>query len=547
MRMRLLRSFRLRIAVLSTIFSAVVFGGFATYALKVIQRVSIESLDAELSDLTRRSLGRGRDRTWNEIYEGMVQAYVIVGHAKPRHSLPDGDHDDMRADQLTMLVLGPGREVLFEAPTWPKGIALDEFPDPDDQARPEGDFREEPRPDRMGPPGRGRGFDRRPDHGPDHGPGPAGRRPFPGPGGRPPEPPQIRLVFSHDDGHRLWRVVVMSTPFETVAVGLDQIRSTDDLQRVRTAFLIVLPLGLFLTTLASLVLTQRALRPLTRLADLTERITARGLHERLPLQDEDVEFQRLINVFNGMLDRLARSFLQATRFSADAAHELKTPLAVLQGELERGVQESVPGSEEQGRYSRLLEQITRLKSITRKLLLLATADAGELRLHLSPFDLSEAVEATGEDAAILAPHLRIERRVEPGVIVQADGDLLRQVLQNLLMNAVTYNTPDGMIGLHLREFGEHTQLTITNTGPAIPAADRDRLFERFYRADQARGHASGGTGLGLSLAREIARAHGGDLYLEQTPPGQVAFTLELPRVPQASPGQKSSSVLASGQ
>ena len=539
MRLRFLKSFRVRMMLLASTFSALVLVGFAVYALQVVHRVSMERLDGEVSELARRSLGRGRGAGWDEIHANLARAYQDFGPA--RHAPPEGAPDGAHGEGLTMLVLGPGREVLFEADSWPRGLQLDRFPDPAEHTPPEGDFRAE----RDRPPNGARERDFH--SGPKRGPGRPHRGPFPGQDGRPGGPPPVSDVFTWDDGHRLWRIAVLTTPFETLAVGLDQIRSTEDLQRVRTAFFVALPLGFLITALASLVLTQRALRPLTRLADLTERITARGLHERLPLQDEDVEFQRLINVFNGMLDRLGRSFLQATRFSADAAHELKTPLAVLQGELERGVQESVPGSEEQGRYSRLLEQITRLKSITRKLLLLATADAGELRLHLSPFDLSEAVEATGEDAAILAPHLRIERRVEPGVIVQADGDLLRQVLQNLLMNAVTYNTPDGVIGLHLREFGEHTQLTITNTGPAIPAADRDRLFERFYRADQARGHASGGTGLGLSLAREIARAHGGDLYLEQTPPGQVAFTLELPRVPQASPGQKSSSVLASGQ
>ena len=156
------------------------------------------------------------------------------------------------------------------------------------------------------------------------------------PSGRPPiRAPEAYEYFTYDHHGPRFRFCVVGNPHTTLALGVDEDRFREDIRRIQLALLFVLPLGLLLTASGSWYFTRRALRPIGMLADLTERINAQGLHERIRVKDGDAEFQRLITVFNGMLERLERSFTQATRFSADAAHELKTPLSLIRmfGEL----------------------------------------------------------------------------------------------------------------------------------------------------------------------------------------------------------------------
>ncbi|WP_415354790.1 sensor histidine kinase [Leptolyngbya sp. FACHB-1624] len=230
-----------------------------------------------------------------------------------------------------------------------------------------------------------------------------------------------------------------------------------------------------------------------------------------------------------MLERLERSFLQASRFSADAAHELKTPLTILQGELERSLQQVEPGSEVQQRLSSLLDEVRRLSSIMRKLLLLSLADAGQMSLYRVKVNLSELLFEMLEDIELLAPHLTVQSDIAPGLSVQGDRDLLKQVLQNLLSNAIKYNLEKGWIRIRAGQSQTAIQVTIANASKGIPVQDRDRIFDRFHRGDPARTRKVEGIGLGLSLAREIVRAHQGDLKLDASQMGQTAFILTLPK------------------
>ena len=183
-----------------------------------------------------------------------------------------------------------------------------------------------------------------------------------------------------------------------------------------------------------------------------------------------------------------------------------------------------------------MEEVQRLKTVIRKLLLLSLADSGQLKPHLDPMELTVAIEEAVEDAQILAPHLHIEQDLQANVWVAADKDLIRQVIQNLTSNAIKYNRPEGAIRFVLRQEGRRVRFTLHNTGNGIPPEDHDKVFERFYRADKARNRRVDGTGLGLSLSREIARAHRGDLVLESHRKENTAFTLILP-APEITPGQ----------
>jgi len=301
-----------------------------------------------------------------------------------------------------------------------------------------------------------------------------------------------------------------------------------EVARARTSFLLALPAALLLIAVGSWLVSDRALRSIESLAGVAERVTASSLDQRIPQEGVETEFRRLITVFNGMLDRLERSFGQAVRFSADAAHELRTPLMILQGVIGQALEEAPDDSDQQRMCNRLLEEVHRLKAVTQKLLLLSQADSGRLQLTLAPVELAEIVSESVEDAQPLGPTVTVTANLAPEVWVMADRELLQQAVTNLVGNAFKYNREDGVVELSLRDVDGTASLTISNTGPGIPEEDHDRLFERFYRADRSRGRRVGGVGLGLSLAREITRAHRGEVVLAESREDRTVFALTLP-------------------
>jgi two-component system heavy metal sensor histidine kinase CusS len=325
-----------------------------------------------------------------------------------------------------------------------------------------------------------------------------------------------------------WRVGILGNDSVTVVIGVNLSEYHREAARVRNAFLLIVPLGLVVLAGGGWLLASRALRPIALISRTAEGITASGLDHRVPAATDDPDLARLVEVINGMLDRLEKGFHQAVRFSADAAHELQTPLTVLQGELEEAVQRAAMGSDEQQRYSDLLEEVQRLKAITQKLLLLARADAGQLTLQLENVNLSALVESAVEDVKAIAPQLLVEQRIATNVRVKADPDLLAQVIRNMTSNAVKYSVDHGWVVFALDTTDSIAQFTLSNTGVPIPPNDQGRIFDRFFRVDKSRSRREGGAGLGLSLAREIARAHHGDLVLSPSRDEWISFTLVIP-------------------
>jgi heavy metal sensor kinase len=326
-----------------------------------------------------------------------------------------------------------------------------------------------------------------------------------------------------------WRIGVLGNDELTLVLGLNYKETQRELNHLRDRFLLTLPLALFLVGLGGWVVAGRALAPLNVIAETAEHVTARGLDQRIPESTEGPEAQRVIKVLNRMIDRLEASFRQATRFTADASHELKTPLAVMQGELENALHAAKPGSPEQELFNNLLEETQRLKTITRSLLLLAQADAGQLKLRLERVDLSAELKEMIEDAQMLAAELNLKFEVEapPELGAQADRALLHTAWFNLIANAVKYNEPGGRVLIRLGSENGQVCLTIGNSGKGIPSAEQARVFERFHRAGQESGPRIEGIGLGLSLAREIVRAHGGELVLKESRVGWTEFEAKL--------------------
>lgn len=324
-----------------------------------------------------------------------------------------------------------------------------------------------------------------------------------------------------------WRVVVRATPVGQLAIAANLNALRQEMATLRRIYVLTIPGLLLVIGGGAWAIAGQALRPVRQLSQRIGQVTAQGLHQRVPA-DPDPEFAPLIAAFNAMLERLERSFQQASRFSGDAAHELKTPLTILQGELERAIQQVQTGSAAQQTLSQLLDQVRHLSGIVRKLLLLSLADAGQMSIQRQPVDFSALVQDQLEDLSLLAPELAVTAEIEPGLEVRGDRDLLAQLMQNLITNAAKYNLPQGWVRVSVNHTDARVQLTLTNATTPLSAAEADRLFDRFYRGDPARARQTEGLGLGLSLAREIARAHGGDLVLTPSFAGEARFALHLP-------------------
>ena len=297
-----------------------------------------------------------------------------------------------------------------------------------------------------------------------------------------------------------------------------------------SAYLTALPIAVLVAAFGVWWITRKALQPLQDVADAAELIHAKALDQRLPQPPVYDEIARLVRVLNDTFDRLERSFAQAMRFSSDASHELKTPLTIMRGEIESALSTEVDNPRIESLLDSLLQQTQRLADITEKLLLLSRADAGALTLRKEPIDFSAMCHELVEDAEILALRKKIATKSEilPAIAVYADESYLRRILLNLLDNAVKYNVEGGTVSISLGKSDSLAIFRIANTGPEIPQEQGNRIFERFYRADPSRSSDTVGSGLGLSICRELALAHGGDIRLERDQPGWTAFALTLP-------------------
>jgi len=508
----MLRSFKLKMALFSLGTSGVILFAFATLFMSVIRRAGLERVDRHLQALVEGQLRHPTPAEhWARFDDSLRSLY---GESSRRRFL--------------VCAIGADGTPVYASPDWPKTLDRTRLIPPN--AGMSRGLADDPPP---------RPFDHRDDPSFEH------RPPLPRigrPGSHPPEndpfmrlrltPPYFQTVRA--DG-RNWRFNAMRNPNVTLLIGTDMADIQTELRRFEIAYAMAVPLGLLLLATGGWLLARQALQPIRVLTHVAENITAKGLDQRVQAGDADQEFQALISVINGMLNRLEVSFRQAARFSADAAHELKTPLTILQGQLNQALHSAPSGSDEQRTYASLLDEVQRLKSIVRKLLLLAQSDSGQLQLSMQTLSLSQELEALFEDLPLMAPDITLEKDLDPGLCVKADPDLLRQVLHNLVSNAVKYNLAHGRLSCQLRGENGQAILSLSNTVPPDIKIDRERLFDRFYRGDASHNRNIDGTGLGLSLAREISRAHGGDLCAEEARDGWITFRLSLPLTRPESP------------
>jgi heavy metal sensor kinase len=278
-------------------------------------------------------------------------------------------------------------------------------------------------------------------------------------------------------------------------------------------------------------LAGRALSPVWVMAGTARDITEHDLHRRIDLQlPPGDELGELAATFNSMLDRLETAFDSLQRFTADAAHELRAPLALMRAQVDVTLRRDRTPEEYRASHEAMLVEIERLTHLADQLLLLARADAGALQLHPADIDLPELVEDVVERwrPAALERQVRLEGEAPLEGVVRADPELVRRLLDNLLDNAVRHTPPDGMVRVCAEaDEGGGWRLAVEDTGPGIAPALRPGLFERFTRGDAARGRHTGGAGLGLSLCAAIAAAHGGEIQADDRPEGTGARLVVL--------------------
>ena len=427
-------------------------------------------------------------------------------------------------EQLLFKVKQMDDETAFQSTRWTAALdamamtwALPHFR----EGNPEGPGGPPPeRPD-FPPPPRADGF------GPPHRPEPAARADR---GARPPPGRCSITSFSFENAQ--WRAARFELPRRQSVLAADLSATRSELQgAIRQALVFMVPLALLLTALGAWLLASLTMRPVNRLRMAMHGVTKAALDQRLETGGEDREFKELIAAYNVMLERLQSSFQQASRFSADAAHELKTPLTILRGRIEQAIKKS-DNLAIQADLTQLLDEVGRLAAVTRKLLLLSQADAGHLALHLVQIDLSDMLASLVQDVQMMATDHAVHSDIQPGLVVRADMTLLIQLFNNLVTNAVRYAKPGTPLSILAKQLPSGLEIRVVNATHPVGSAERKRFFDRFYRGDAS--HARGtdelteGNGLGLSLAREIARAHGGELTLENGALDEVAMRLVLP-------------------
>mgnify|MGYP000347782281 FL=1 len=324
------------------------------------------------------------------------------------------------------------------------------------------------------------------------------------------------------EGGRMLGIVQVGSPLEGIEEALDQLL---------LILLVAVPLVLVVASLGGSFLANKALRPVDEITRTAQRIGSGDLSQRISLEGRlDDEIGRLVSTFNEMIGRLESSFLQIKRFTADASHELKTPLTVLKGEIEVGLKRQRRPEEYRRVLASCLEEVDRMSRIVDDLLTLARADMGALQLQKERVDLGEVAEdvwrSLGRMAEEKGLHFTFQRDGE--VAVWGDKDRLRQLLVNLVDNALKYTPPGGEVRLRVERDDTLALLTIQDTGEGIPPEDQERVFERFYRVDKARSRQRGGTGLGLSICKWIAEAHGGKISLESEVGKGSTFVVQLP-------------------
>jgi len=350
-----------------------------------------------------------------------------------------------------------------------------------------------------------------------------------------PAPARVSAATMTGTSGQRWRVMRRTGHANgyafTVVIAAPMSEVLEQWRRLLQACAIGVPFVLAIAAAGGWILGRRGLRPLAEMAEQARDITPRAPERRLTVPNAGVELEDVARSFNRVLDQLGTALSTQRQFMADASHELRTPVSIMTTAAEVTLSEA---DRDTGEYRETLgvvvQQGSRLWRLVDDMLVLARADGGGYPIQLDEVDVDELVADGISELAprAAAKHIRVTSELEQ-ISVKADEALLRRMFGNLLSNALIYTPDGGTVDVRVRAHGSGAHISVTDNGPGIAKADRARVFERFVRLDPAR--SVGGAGLGLSIARWIAEAHGGQVELLHSGPDGSMFTVTLPAEP----------------
>jgi two-component system, OmpR family, sensor kinase len=298
--------------------------------------------------------------------------------------------------------------------------------------------------------------------------------------------------------------------------------------KLELSFAIGIPFVLAIAVAGGSLIIRRSLRPFDDLVRVARSLDSERLDTRVPIQQGAAgEIVAVAVAFNAMLDRIARSVAGTQRFTADASHELRTPLAALRSELEVGLRREREAADYHSTLERALGEVDRMTRLVEALLVLARSDAGGQPLRREPVHVGELIRGAVLPVAAAASRA-VELDCDPSLVVSADADGIARAVANLVENACKHTAAGTAVRVEARASGGFVDIAIDDAGEGIASIDRERAFERFHRGAQARNKA--GAGLGLALALDIARHHGGTILLEDSPLGGLRARMRLPQL-----------------
>jgi heavy metal sensor kinase len=353
-------------------------------------------------------------------------------------------------------------------------------------------------------------------------------------------PPAVNLQapeFQSEIGSDAVPLVVYASPYKSgsgarylIEVAVSHAPITQLLRNLLLLLLILTPVIVLAAGIGGYVMMTQPLKPVVSLTLQAERIGVAELGERLPVIPTGDELERLSHSLNRMITRLEDALDHNRRFSADVSHELRTPLTILRGELEHVIQLPNLRAEVVDSVGSALEEIERLAKIVESLLAISRLDSGGAGIECHPFDLAALSRMTADQMQLLASekHVSLTCKSTGAVLAIADETRIKQVLVNLLDNAIKYTRTDGHVTVSVEALENNVLLTVIDDGVGIPAESLPHVFERFYRAEKARSRSEG-FGLGLSLVDAVCRAHGGEASIESTEGLGTSVKVKLPR------------------
>lgn len=300
-------------------------------------------------------------------------------------------------------------------------------------------------------------------------------------------------------------------------------------EKLLNIFLIIFPISVLLSIICGFFVTQGTMNIINRINETAKEITSNKLNKRIKVPKGKDEISKLIITLNSMIAGLEKSFTQAKQFSQDAAHEIRTPLTIIRGEIEEIIENESGNKNTIKTLENVLEEVQFLSSISERLLLIHNMDTNKIKYYFEKIQLSELLQEIYQDILVLSmkKNITVQMEISDNITINGNKELLLRLLWNITDNAIKYNKPNGTVAIKLYQSDSQVIIEVKDSGIGIPETDIPKIFDRFYRVDKSRSRGLGGSGLGLSICRWIAELHNGEISVESKEQIGSVFSIKI--------------------